>query len=138
MRANPLQGPLEGVRPENRDFLGPEMAKSEACAIWARKSRDLQVPPCPMARIMDLPPSKVGKGLCTTKKRIGTKILIIFSQKSEISFDQNSQKSFKKSRIFARTFLYHNYFRENVVLLILLHILVHVFSVQGKLFHKRK
>jgi hypothetical protein len=40
MRANPLQGPLEGVRPENRDFLGPEMAKSEACAIWAQKSRD--------------------------------------------------------------------------------------------------
>ncbi len=26
MAANPLQGPLEGVGPENRDFLGPEMA----------------------------------------------------------------------------------------------------------------
>jgi hypothetical protein len=26
MGANPLQGPLEGVGPENRDFLGPEMA----------------------------------------------------------------------------------------------------------------
>jgi hypothetical protein len=23
MRANPLQGPLEGVGPENRDFCGP-------------------------------------------------------------------------------------------------------------------
>ncbi len=30
MRANPLQGSLEGVDPENRDFLGPDMATSEA------------------------------------------------------------------------------------------------------------
>jgi hypothetical protein len=30
-----LRGPLEGVGPENRDFLGPEMATSEASAIWA-------------------------------------------------------------------------------------------------------
>ncbi len=29
MRANPFRGPLEGVGPENRDFLGPEMATSE-------------------------------------------------------------------------------------------------------------
>jgi len=30
-------GPLEGVGPENRDFLGPEMATSKASAIWAQK-----------------------------------------------------------------------------------------------------
>jgi hypothetical protein len=35
MRANPLQGPLEGVSPNNRDFLGPEMGTSEASAKWA-------------------------------------------------------------------------------------------------------
>ncbi len=30
MRANPLQGPLEGVGPEkNQEFLGPEMATGE-------------------------------------------------------------------------------------------------------------
>ncbi len=29
MGANPLTGPLEGLGPENRDFLGPEMASSE-------------------------------------------------------------------------------------------------------------
>jgi hypothetical protein len=32
MQANPLQGPLRGVVPENQDFLGPEMATSEASA----------------------------------------------------------------------------------------------------------
>ncbi len=36
-RANPLQGPLEGGGPENRDFLGSEMTTSEASAIWAQK-----------------------------------------------------------------------------------------------------
>ncbi len=42
MRANPFREPLEGVGPENRDFLGPEMATSEASAIWAqKKSRSL-------------------------------------------------------------------------------------------------
>jgi len=31
---------LEGVGPENRDFLGPEMLTCEASAIWApKKSR---------------------------------------------------------------------------------------------------
>ncbi len=30
MRANSLQGQLEGVGPKNWDFLGPEMATSEA------------------------------------------------------------------------------------------------------------
>ncbi len=33
MRANPFRGPLEGVGPENRDFLGPEMTTSEVSAI---------------------------------------------------------------------------------------------------------
>ncbi len=37
MRANPLQGSLEWVGPENRDFLGHEMATSESSAIWAQK-----------------------------------------------------------------------------------------------------
>jgi hypothetical protein len=39
---NPFRGPLEGVSPENQDFLGPEMATSKARAIWAQKSRDFQ------------------------------------------------------------------------------------------------
>ncbi len=29
MRENTFREPLEGVGPENRDFLGPEMATSE-------------------------------------------------------------------------------------------------------------
>jgi hypothetical protein len=29
MGANPLQGLLEGVGPENRDFFGPEMASGK-------------------------------------------------------------------------------------------------------------
>jgi hypothetical protein len=37
MRANPLQGSLELVGPENLDFLGHEMATSESSAIWAQK-----------------------------------------------------------------------------------------------------
>ncbi len=49
MRENPFRGPLEGEDPENRDFLGPEMATSEVNAIWAQKSRDFQGPPLPMA-----------------------------------------------------------------------------------------
>ncbi len=36
-RATSLRGALEGLGPENRDFLGPEMAASEASAIWAQK-----------------------------------------------------------------------------------------------------
>ncbi len=39
MRENPFRGPLEGVGPENRDFFGPEMATSEASAVWALESR---------------------------------------------------------------------------------------------------
>jgi hypothetical protein len=38
MRENPFRGSLEGVGPENRDFLGPEMAMREASAIWTQKS----------------------------------------------------------------------------------------------------
>jgi hypothetical protein len=49
MRANPLQGPLEGVGPENRDFLCLEMAMSETSDIWVQKSRDFQGPPLPVA-----------------------------------------------------------------------------------------
>jgi hypothetical protein len=43
-RATSLRGALEGVGPENRDFLGPEMATSEAIAISAQKSRELPLP----------------------------------------------------------------------------------------------
>jgi hypothetical protein len=34
-----FRGPLEGVGPENRYFLGPEMAMSAGSAIWAQKSQ---------------------------------------------------------------------------------------------------
>ncbi len=43
MRAYPLQRPLEGVSPNNRDFLGPEMATSEASAKWAPAVRSIFV-----------------------------------------------------------------------------------------------
>jgi hypothetical protein len=46
MWAKPLQGPLEGV--------GPEMATTEASAIWAQKSQDLQGLPHLLAREIDL------------------------------------------------------------------------------------
>jgi hypothetical protein len=54
---HPFRGPLEGVGLENQDFMGPEMATSEASAIWAQKSGDFQGSPLPMARVMDLPSS---------------------------------------------------------------------------------
>ncbi len=38
MWADPLRGLLERVGPENRDFLGPEMATSEA-VFWIRIRR---------------------------------------------------------------------------------------------------
>jgi hypothetical protein len=38
MWANPLQGPLQGVEPENLTLLGPELAMSKASAILAQKS----------------------------------------------------------------------------------------------------
>ncbi len=41
------KGHWKGVGPENRDFLGSEMATSEARAILAQKSRDFQGPPLP-------------------------------------------------------------------------------------------
>ncbi len=34
-----LRGALEGLGPGNRDLFGPEMATSEASAIWAQKCR---------------------------------------------------------------------------------------------------
>jgi hypothetical protein len=40
MRANPLQGSLKGVGPENLTLLGPDMANSEASAICAQKGED--------------------------------------------------------------------------------------------------
>ncbi len=48
MGENSFWGPLEEVGPENRVFLGPEIAKSEASAIWAKK-------------VMDFPPIKIIK-----------------------------------------------------------------------------
>ncbi len=44
MRANPLQGTLEGVDPENRDFFGNGFApikfiKYKANAFWAPKEK---------------------------------------------------------------------------------------------------
>jgi hypothetical protein len=38
MRANPFRGQLEGVGPENQDFLGPEMAKGEASPFVKSKA----------------------------------------------------------------------------------------------------
>ncbi len=42
MRANSVRGSLEGVRPENQEFLGTKMATSE---VSAQKSLDFQGPP---------------------------------------------------------------------------------------------
>jgi hypothetical protein len=53
-----FEGHWKGWALKIETFLGPEMATSEASAIWAQKSRDFQGPPLPMARIMDLPPSE--------------------------------------------------------------------------------
>jgi hypothetical protein len=39
MRSNTFRGPFEG--------MGPEMATSEASAIWAQKSREGALPPPP-------------------------------------------------------------------------------------------
>ena len=39
MLANPIFGQLEGVSPVNQDFLGPEMAASEASASWDQKNK---------------------------------------------------------------------------------------------------
>jgi hypothetical protein len=39
MWANLFREPLEGVGSETRAFSGPEMATSEASAIWAQKSK---------------------------------------------------------------------------------------------------
>ncbi len=59
MRENPFREPLKGAGPENRDFFVPEMATSEASAIWAPKSRAFQGPPLLMVWVMDFPASKL-------------------------------------------------------------------------------
>jgi hypothetical protein len=41
MWANRLQGPLEGVGPENREFSGPEMATSKASPISGPKKVEI-------------------------------------------------------------------------------------------------
>ncbi len=53
MRANLFRGLLKGAGPGKRDFLGPEMATSEARVIWAQKSLDFQGPTLLMALEMD-------------------------------------------------------------------------------------
>jgi hypothetical protein len=56
MRANPLKGLLEkkiGWTLKIETFMGPEMATSEASAIWAQKSLDLQGPTLPMVLVMN-------------------------------------------------------------------------------------
>jgi hypothetical protein len=47
--ANPFRESLKRVGPENRDFLGLELAMSEPSAIWAQKSREFQGLSLPMA-----------------------------------------------------------------------------------------
>jgi hypothetical protein len=44
MRANPLLGPLEGVGPENIDFLGPNITKGIALASRVSISGPKKVP----------------------------------------------------------------------------------------------
>jgi hypothetical protein len=58
MKENPFGGPLEVVRLKIKTFFGCDIAMSTASAIWALKNLDFQGPPLPMARVMDLPPSK--------------------------------------------------------------------------------
>ncbi len=53
MRGNPLKGLLEWVDPANWDFMGPEMATSEASAIWAQKSLDFQGQTLQVVLVMD-------------------------------------------------------------------------------------
>jgi hypothetical protein len=60
MLANLFRGPLKGLALKIESILGPDMATSEASAIWAQKSRDFQGPPLPMALVMDLSPSGGG------------------------------------------------------------------------------
>jgi len=45
---------------ENREFLGPEMATSEASSILAQKCGNFQGQPFSLALVMDLPPSRGG------------------------------------------------------------------------------
>ncbi len=45
MRENPFRGHWKGWALKIETFLGLEMAKSEASAIWARKGQDFQAHP---------------------------------------------------------------------------------------------
>jgi hypothetical protein len=61
MRANQIWGPLEGVGPENQDFLGPEslyfFGPRKSILFWAMKWQ--QAKPTPSkAWVMDLPYKK--------------------------------------------------------------------------------
>jgi hypothetical protein len=58
MRANPLLGPLEGVGPENIDFLSPNGTKFACCHIRAQKGLNFQSPTLPVALEIDLSASK--------------------------------------------------------------------------------
>jgi hypothetical protein len=67
MGANPFRGPLKGVDPEKiffETFLGPEMATSEASAIWVEKV------PLPMAWVMDLSPHQNQYAQAPFKKQV--------------------------------------------------------------------
>ena len=50
MRANPLQGSLEGLGRESRDFFGPCNSWSEARAVSAQQSRKIGIAWCKMAK----------------------------------------------------------------------------------------
>ncbi len=75
MRENIFRGPLEGVGPENRDFLGPEMATSKALlvAISGPKKLDFQAPPLLLPLVMDLTRLK-----SIMYRTIGTLTVVIF------------------------------------------------------------
>ena len=45
MQAKTLQGPLEGLGLESRDFFGPLHSSNEARAVWARKSETFMAQP---------------------------------------------------------------------------------------------
>jgi hypothetical protein len=68
-RATSLRGALEGVGPEIKTFLCPDMATSEASSIWVPKSRDFQGLPLPMPRVMMLHASKPFSFKCHINNR---------------------------------------------------------------------
>jgi hypothetical protein len=52
MRANPFRGPLEGVRPENQEFLALKWQRAKRVT---KKVSIFRVHPPQMALVMDLP-----------------------------------------------------------------------------------